>query len=221
MLQTRKVTLRRNRPTKVMCVELSGNANSMVQVTKMMTSWEWDVSPHNKASGSTSQLWWTLAQQKTSYLQASAIMSNSVQLAGLMRHWISCSRRRENPQSRSEEVQGSNERRACGGNHMASSGREETAHVSGQDGRSREPFSPRQQGSQDSQTQGRCHSSAEGRERVRCRSLGQERCNQQEAGFSPAGLSPEVCPTDDGQTIRPVRNEGAARERNVVGFDLG
>ena len=35
------------------------------------------------------------------------------------------------------------------------------------------------------------------------------------------GLSPEVCPTDDGQTIRPVRNEGAARERNVVGFDLG
>ena len=104
---------------------------------------------------------------------------------------------------------------------MASGGREETAHVSGQDGRSREPCSPRQQGSQDSQTQGRCHSSAEGRERVRRRSLGQERCNQQEAGFSPAGLSPEVCPTDDGQTIRPVRNEGAARERNVVGFDLG
>ena len=30
--------------------------------------------------------------------------------------------------------------------------REETAHVSGQDGRSREPCSPRQQGSQDSQT---------------------------------------------------------------------
>ena len=85
MLLTRKVTLRRNRPTKVMCVELSGNANSMVQVTKMMTSWEWDVSPQNKASGIASQLWWTLAQQKTSYLQASAIMSNSVQLAGLMR----------------------------------------------------------------------------------------------------------------------------------------
>ena len=128
---------------------------------------------------------------------------------------------RENPQSRSEEVQGSNERRACGGNHVASGGREETAHVSGQDGRSREPCSPRQQGSQDSQTQGRCHSSAEDRERVRRRSLGQERCNQQEAGFSPAGLSPEVCSIDDGQTIRPVRNEGAARERNVVGFDLG
>ena len=50
-----KVTLRRNRPTKVMCVELSRNANSMVQVTKMMTSWEWDVSPQNKASGSASQ----------------------------------------------------------------------------------------------------------------------------------------------------------------------
>ena len=62
---------RRNRPTKVTCVELRGNANSMVQVTKMMTSWEWDVSPQNKASGSASQLWWTLAQQKTSYLQAS------------------------------------------------------------------------------------------------------------------------------------------------------
>ena len=67
------------------CVDLSGNANSMVQVTKMMTSWEWDVSPQNQVSGSASQLWWTLAQQKTSYLQASAIMSNSVQLAGLMR----------------------------------------------------------------------------------------------------------------------------------------
>ena len=39
----------------------------------------------DKASGSASQLWWTLAQQKTSYLQASAIVSNSVQLAGLMR----------------------------------------------------------------------------------------------------------------------------------------
>ena len=70
---------------KVMCVDLSGNANSMVQVTKTVTSWEWDVSPQNKASGSASQLWWTLSQQKTSYLQASAIMSNSVQLAGLMR----------------------------------------------------------------------------------------------------------------------------------------
>ena len=35
--------------------------------------------------GSASQLWWALAQQQTSYLQASAIMSNSVQLAGLMR----------------------------------------------------------------------------------------------------------------------------------------
>ena len=44
-----------------------------------------DVSPQNKVSGSASQLWWTLAHQKTSYLQASAIMSNSVQLAGLMR----------------------------------------------------------------------------------------------------------------------------------------
>ena len=29
------------------------------------------------------------------------------------------------------------------------------------------------------------------------------------------------CTTDDGQTVRPVRNEGAARERNLVGFDLG
>ena len=27
----------------------------MVQVTKMMTSWEWDVSPQNKASGSAAQ----------------------------------------------------------------------------------------------------------------------------------------------------------------------
>ena len=35
---------------QVMSVELIGNANSMVQVTKMMTSWEWDVSPQNKAS---------------------------------------------------------------------------------------------------------------------------------------------------------------------------
>ena len=115
------------------------------------------------------------------------------------------------------EVQGSNERRACGGNHMASGGREETAHVSGKDGRSREPCSPRQQGSQDSQTQGRCHSSAEGWERVRRRSLGQERCNQQEAGFSPADLSAGVCVTDEGQTKRPVTSE----ECKVVEFDLG
>ena len=70
------------------------------------------------------------------------------------------------------KVRMKDERRACGGNHMASGGREETAHVSGQDGRSREPCSPRQQGSHDSQTQGRCHSSAEGQERVRRRSLG-------------------------------------------------
>ena len=56
---------------------------------------------------------------------------------------------------------------------------------------------------------------------VRRRSLGQERCNRQEAGFSPAGLSPEVCPTDFGKTVRPVRNEGVARERNVVGLDFG
>ena len=48
-----------------------------------------------------------------------------------------------------------------------------------------------------------------------------KRCNRQKTGFSPAGLSPEVCPTDDGLTIKPMRNEGAARERNVVGFDLG
>ena len=38
-----------------------------------------------------------------------------------------------------------------------------------------------------------------------------------EAGFSPAGLSPEVCPTDDGQTIRPVRNEGL---ENATWLDL-
>ena len=57
----------------------------MVQVTKMMTPWEWNVSPQNRASGSASQLWCTQAQQKTSYLQALAVMSNSVQLAGLMR----------------------------------------------------------------------------------------------------------------------------------------
>ena len=35
--------------------------------------------------------------------------------------------------------------------------------------------------------------------------------NQQEAGFSPAGLSPRVCETDEGQTIRPVSGEGFAR----------
>ena len=100
MLLTRNVTLRRNRPTKVMCVELSGNANSMVHVTKMMTSWEWDVSPQNKASGSASELWWTLVQQKTPHLQASAIMSNSVQLAGLMRGIGFRGASGENPQSR-------------------------------------------------------------------------------------------------------------------------
>ena len=38
------------------------------------------------------------------------------------------------------------DRRACGGKHMAGGGREETAHVSGQDGRSRESSASRQQG---------------------------------------------------------------------------
>ena len=53
-------------------------------------------------------------------------------------------------------------------------------------------------------------------------SLGQKRRNQQEdAGFSPAGLSPRVCVTDEGQSIRPVRSEGLARECKVVEFDLG
>ena len=33
--------------------------SSMVQVTKTVTSWEWDVSPQNKASESAAQLWWT------------------------------------------------------------------------------------------------------------------------------------------------------------------
>ena len=78
------MTLRRNRPTKVLSVELSGNANSIVQVTKMMTSGEWDVSPQNKASGRLAAVV-NSGATKTSYLQASAIMSNSVQLAGLMR----------------------------------------------------------------------------------------------------------------------------------------
>ena len=137
MLLTRKVTLRRNRPTKVMCVELSGNATSMVQVTKMMTSWEWDVSPKNKARGSASQLWWTLAQQKTFYLQASAIMLNSVQPAGLMRALDFVEPAERESAITVRGTQGSNERRAYGGNHMASGGREETAHVSGQDDRSR------------------------------------------------------------------------------------
>ena len=53
---------------------LSGNVNSMVQVTKTMTSWEWDGTPQNEASGSVSQLWWTRAKLKTSYQQVSAVM---------------------------------------------------------------------------------------------------------------------------------------------------
>ena len=36
----------------------SGHVNSMVQATKTTTSWEWDGSPQNEASGSVSQLWW-------------------------------------------------------------------------------------------------------------------------------------------------------------------
>ena len=45
--------------------------------------------------------------------------------------------------------------------------------------------------------------------------------HQQEARFSPAVLSPGLCVTDEGQTIRPVRGEGLARECKVVEFDLG
>ena len=41
------------------------------------------------------------------------------------------------------------------------------------------------------------------------------------ARFSPAGLSPEVCVTDEGHTTRPVRSEGVAHARKVVDLDLG
>ena len=46
--------------------------------------------------------------------------------------------------------------------------------------------------------------------------IGQERRNQQEAGFSPTHLSARVCVTDEG-----VRSECWAREGNVAEFDLG
>ena len=49
----------------------------------------------------------------------------------------------------------------------------------------------------------------------------QKRHNQQEAGFSPAGLSPGVCVADEGQTMEPVRSEGLARECTMSEFDLG
>ena len=45
--------------------------------------------------------------------------------------------------------------------------------------------------------------------------------DQQEAGFSATGLSPEVRVTDERQTIRPVRGGGVARGRKMVQFDLG
>ena len=60
---------------------------------------------------------------------------------------FSWSGRRVNPQPRSEEIQGSRDRRAGGGKHMAGGGCEETAHASGQDGHSRESCASRQQGS--------------------------------------------------------------------------
>ena len=50
-LLTRKATRMRSRRRRVMCVASSGNVNSMVQATRMMTSWEWDGSQLNKASG--------------------------------------------------------------------------------------------------------------------------------------------------------------------------
>ena len=99
---------------------------------------------------------------------------------------------------------------------MAGGGREETAHVSDQDGRSGESCASRQQGSQESQTDvmsffcGKletCSSSISGSEKTQPAG--------KDAGFSPAGLSP-VCVTDEGQIIRPVRSEGTARECKVV-----
>ena len=89
--------------------------------------------------------------------------------------------RAENPQHRSEEVQGSHDRRACGGEHMAGGGRGEVAKM------------------------------VAAGNRVRLHSNDPRR-NQQEAWFSPAGLSPGVCVTDEGQTMRPVGSEGLARE---------
>ena len=191
----------------------------MVQVTKMMTSLESDVSPQNKASGSASQLWWTQAQQKTSYLQASAIMSNSVQLAGLMRALDFAE-----PAERESAIT------------VRGSSRFEDGHVAGTTWQVADVKRPLMSVAKMVAAVNRVHLDSKDSRIVRpkgdvipLRKAGnvfvvdlwvRKDATGRRPGFHRQAC-PEVCTTDDGQTIRPVRYEGAARERNVVGFDLG
>ena len=71
---TRTATPTRGRRRRVMCTGSSVNVDSTVQATKMMTSWEWDGSPQNKAGGSVWQLWWDREQQKTFHQQTLALL---------------------------------------------------------------------------------------------------------------------------------------------------
>ena len=104
----------------------------------------------------------TLAQQKTSCLQAPAIMSNSKQLAGLMRALDLCGAVRERIRNHGQRKFKVRKRdgHVAGTTWKVADVKRPFISVAT---RSRKPCSPRHQGSQDSQTQGRYHSSAEGR----------------------------------------------------------
>ena len=129
-----------------MCAGSSVNVNSMVQGAKTMTSWEWDVSPQNKASGSV-----FVVDSGAAENVLPAGVCNHVKLsatrrseAGIGFRGAGGERIRNHGQSNVKV----HDRLACGGKHMSCGGLEETAHVSGPDGRSRELCARRQQGSQ-------------------------------------------------------------------------
>ena len=181
-----------------MCAGSNDNWNSMVQAMETMATWEWDASPQNKASGSVSQLWRT--QLKTSYQRASAIVWNSAQLAGVKsRHWVSWSGRIANPQPRSEDVQGSHDRRACGGKQC------QVADVK------RPSFHSKMIAA--GWSDWRMLSFFSGKLEMFVIDLWVRKDATSRRPGSPRN--------NERQTIRPVRSKGLAREGNVAEFDLG
>ena len=131
-----------------LCEGASGDVNSMVQAMKTMTSWE-----------STEQSKW---ERPPAAVDSGA--AEKVLLAGICSH-VNLTATRRSRGAGGERIRNHGQRKFLDGHvagrKMAGGGRDETAHVCGQDGRSRESCASRQQGSQGSQTEGSCHSFAE------------------------------------------------------------
>ena len=182
--------------------KLSTRKATPMRATKTTTSWEWDGSPQNKASGSASQLWWTRQQQKTFYQQTSAVVWKSAQPAGLKQALrfvkLAESESATTARESSRFAWPTGMRRKAHGRWRAWRGHScqwprwlqqgtvciSTARIRGQSDR-------------------RLMSFLGGRLETCSSSLGQERRDQQEARFSPVVLSHEVCVTDEDRPQDP------------------